>query len=178
MKVHRKKLEDMLLEEQLVTAEQIRECMAQHRRTGKSLPQLLVEKEYLSEEDLVVTLSEHLGVPHIRVLNYRVPKEVLETVPEALARQYQVLPLSLTGDVLTLAMADPLNIMAIDDLRIVTGHEIEPMVAVMSELNQAIDQNYSGGKADVILRTINEGLDRQAEVEEVTAPGEDWKMSR
>jgi len=173
MKVQRKKLEDMLLEEQLVSAEQIKECLALHRRTGKSLPQLLVEKEYLSEEDLVVTLSEHLGIPHIRVLNYRVPKEVLETVPEALARQYHVLPLSLTGDVLTLAMVDPLNIMAIDDLRIVTGHEIEPMVAVMSELTQAIDQNYGGGKADDILKTINEGLDRQAEVEEVNAPEEE-----
>ncbi len=154
MKLQKKRLEDMLLAEQLVKPEEIRECMLLHRSTGQSLQQLLVEKGYLQEEDLVITLSEHLGVPHIRVANYSIPKEVLTHVPEALARQYQMLPVSLTGEVLTLAMADPLNIMAVDDLRRITNHEVEPVVAMMTELRDAINRHYGGDKADNIFRTI------------------------
>lgn len=144
----------MLLEEGLVTAEQLRECIDIHRASGQSLPTLMVDKGYLSEEDLVVTLSENLGIPHIRVANYNIPKEVLNQVPEALARQYQMLPVSITGEVLTLAMADPLNIMAIDDLHMLTSYEIEPVVAIMSELRDAIDRLYGGGKADSLLKSL------------------------
>lgn len=163
MKVQKKKLEDMLLAEHLVTSDQIRECMNINRTTGQGLPQLLVERGYLSEEDLVITISEHLGIPHIRVANYSIPKEVLGHVPEALARQYQMLPVSLTGEVLTLAMADPLNIMAIDDLRLLTNHEIEPVVAMISELHDAIDRHYGGGKTDKIFRTLTEAQANRAE---------------
>ena len=108
--IRKKRLPDMLLEQQLVTEEQLRECMNEQRATGQSLPSLLVGKGYLGEEDLVITLSEQLGIPHIRVAHYSIPRDVLSEVPETLARQYLMLPVSVTGDVLTLAMADPLNI--------------------------------------------------------------------
>jgi len=169
MKVQKKKLEDMLLSEHLVTSDQIRECLQLHRTTGHSLPQLLVEKGYLSEENLVVTISEHLGIPHIRVANYNIPKEVLGQVPEALARQYMMLPVSLTGEVLTLAMADPLNIMAIDDLRMISNYEIEPVVAMMGELREAIDRHYGGGKADKLFKTLTAAqAEREEELEGVS----------
>lgn len=110
-----------------------------------SLAHVMVKNEYLSEEDLVVTLSEQLGIPHIRVSHYNIPQEVLDEVPGSLARQYQMLPVSITGDVLTLAMSDPLNIMALDDLRMLTSYEIEPVVAVESELVDAIERHYGSG---------------------------------
>ncbi len=175
MKLQKKKLEDMLLAENLVSPEQIRECMKIHRDTGQGLPQLLVELGYLSEEDLVITLSEHLSIPHIRVANYNIPKEVLEHVSEGLARQYQILPVSLTGDVLTLAMADPLNIMAIDDLRLITNHEIEPVVAMISELRQAIERHYGGGtKAEQMMNTLTDRqISMAEELEEIQRGGEE-----
>ena len=144
----------MLLEQSLVTEEQLRECINMHRSTGQSLPTLLVEKGYLSEEDLVITLSEQLGIPHIRVAHYSISKDVLAEVPETLARQYLMLPVSVTGDVLTLAMADPLNIMALDDLRMLTSYEIEPVVAVSSELMDAINRNYGGDRADNLYESL------------------------
>ncbi len=153
-KLQKKRLPDMLLEEGLVNREQLAECIEVHRITGQSLPTLLVEKGHLGEEDLVITLSENLGIPHIRVANYSIPKEVLDEVPEALARQYQMLPVSITGEVLTLAMADPLNIMAMDDLHMVTNYQIEPVVAMMSELKDAIDRLYGGGKAETLFNTL------------------------
>ncbi len=143
----KRRLPDLLLEQNLVTEEQLRECIAIQRTSGQNLAHILVERGYLAEEDLVITLSEQLGIPHIRVANYSIPKEVLAEVPESLARQHLMLPISITGDVLTLAMANPLNIMALDDLRMLTSFEIEPVVAVESELAAAIEKNYGGGKA-------------------------------
>ena len=163
----KKRLPDMLLEQNLVTQEQLQECINQHRQTGQSLPSLLVANEYLSEEDLVITLSEQLGIPHIRVAHYSIPKEVLSEVPETLARQYQMLPVSVTGDVLTLAMADPLNIMALDDLRMLTSYEIEPVVAVASELAAAINKHYGGGKAEDLYESLVSKDEADADVEEL-----------
>ncbi|GMV98979.1 MAG: pilus biosynthesis protein TapB [Candidatus Hydrogenedentota bacterium] len=146
-KIAKRRLGDVLLEQNLITREQLDECLNVQRQTGQSLAHVLLTKKYLSEEDLVITLSEQLGIPHIRVANYNIHEEVLKEVPETLARQYLMLPVSVTGDVLTLAMADPLNIMALDDLRMLTSYEIEPVVAVESELMEAINKHYGGNKS-------------------------------
>ena len=150
-KVAKKRLCDVLLEQQLITEEQLHECINLQRQSGSNLASVLVDKGYLDEEDLVVTLSEQLGIPHIRVAHYNIPQEVLDEVPESLARQYQMLPVSVTGDVLTLAMSDPLNIMALDDLRMLTSYEIEPVVAVQSELIETIEKHYGVGKQSAEL---------------------------
>ncbi len=145
-KIAKKRLGDVLLEQELIEEAQLKECITIQRQSGGSLASVLVSKGYLDEEDLVVTLSEQLGIPHIRVAHYNIPQEVLDEVPETLARQYEMLPVSVTGDVLTLAMADPLNIMALDDLRMLTSYEIEPVVAVQSELQETIEKHYGAGK--------------------------------
>ncbi|HNR32611.1 MAG TPA: ATPase, T2SS/T4P/T4SS family [Candidatus Hydrogenedentes bacterium] len=169
----KKRLPDMLIEQGLVTREQLQECMVLQRRSGQSLPKILVSKGYLSEENLVVTLSEQLGIPHIRLAHYTIPKEVLAEVPEALARQHQMLPISVTGDVLTLAMADPLNIMALDDLRLLTSYDIEPVVAVTSELEEAVNRHYGGDRAEDLYDEIvaaddnREGMDFVKEAEDI-----------
>ncbi len=168
-----KRLPEMLLEQDLVTQEQLKECMELHRSTGRNLQDLLVEKEFLSEEDLVITLSEQLGIPHIRVAHYSIPKEVLSEVPETLARQYQLLPVSVTGDVLTLAMGNPLNIMALDDLRMLTSYEIEPVVAVASELADAINRHYGGGKAESLYQSLVGDNGEQEGMEEIEVQDED-----
>ena len=150
-KVAKKRLGDVLLEQELITEEQLKESISIQRQSGANLASILVEKGYLDEEDLVVTLSEQLGIPHIRVAHYNIPQEVLDEVPETLARQYQMLPVSVTGDVLTLAMSDPLNIMALDDLRMLTSYEIEPVVAVQTELIETIEKHYGVGKQSADL---------------------------
>ncbi|MCC6697515.1 MAG: Flp pilus assembly complex ATPase component TadA [Candidatus Hydrogenedentes bacterium] len=172
----KRRLGDVLLEQDLITLDQLQECINIQRSTGQSLASILVSKGYLGEEDLVVTLSEQLGIPHIRVANYNIPQDVLNEVPESLARQYQMLPVSVTGDVLTLAMADPLNIMALDDLRMLTSYEIEPVVAVQSELNEAILRHYGGQQSANLYEEIMgaeskqdgiEVVDEQEEIEDI-----------
>ncbi|MDX9973718.1 MAG: ATPase, T2SS/T4P/T4SS family, partial [FCB group bacterium] len=157
-KISKRRLGDVLLEQGLISKEQLEESVAAQRATGQNLAHIMVQRGYLQEEDLVITLSEQLGIPHFRVGNYNIAKEVLTEVPESLARQYQMLPISVTGDVLTLAMVDPLNIMALDDLRMLTSYEIEPVIAVESELLEAIEKNYGAGKQSAEL--YNEIIDK------------------
>ena len=172
-KVAKKRLGDVLLEQNLITDEQLKECIGVQRQSGLSLASILVDKGYLDEEDLVVTLSEQLGIPHIRVAHYNIPQEVLDEVPESLARQYQMLPVSVTGDVLTLAMSDPLNIMALDDLRMLTSYEIEPVVAVQSELMETIEKHYGAGKKSAELYNELVGAEERADGVDVVEEKED-----
>lgn len=177
-RIAKKRLPDMLLEQGLVSQERLIESINIHRSTGHSLAKILVSKGYLSEENLVVTLSEQLGIPHIRLAHYSIPKEVLAEVPEALARQYQMLPISVTGDVLTLAMADPLNIMALDDLRMLTSYDIEPVVALTSELEDAINRHYGGDKAEDMFQELVSADEAKEGMEVVTQADEIEDVSK
>ncbi|NLT62555.1 MAG: type II secretion system protein GspE, partial [Candidatus Hydrogenedentes bacterium] len=153
-RTRKRRLGDVLLEQGLITEKQLQEAVALQRGSNQNLAQYLLERGYLAEEDLVIALSEQLGIPHIRVANYHIPDEILREVPASLARQYLMLPVSVTGDVLTLAMADPLNIMALDDLQMLTSYEIEPVVAVKSELEEAIERHYGGRQSSDLFDEI------------------------
>ncbi|HOL21110.1 MAG TPA: ATPase, T2SS/T4P/T4SS family, partial [Candidatus Hydrogenedens sp.] len=167
MRIAKKKLPEMLLELGVITKEKLNECIKIQQQTGKNLQDILLEKKYITEEVLVETLSEQLQIPHIRVSNYSIPKEVLAEVPESLAKQYQVLPISVTGDILTLAMSNPLNILALDDIRMITGKEIEPVIAMPSELREVIERNYSGDRASELFASLLAEHAQQEELEEV-----------
>jgi len=154
-----KRLSDILIEQELLDPDRLAEAVAEQKRTGLPLPRVLVQMELVGEEDIVVALSEQLGIPHIRVENYSIPPEVVEEVSETLARQYLLIPISKTGDSLTVAMSDPLNIMALDDLKMLTGRNIEVMVSPASEIDAAIEKYYGGGNenaAEAIYETLQE----------------------
>ena len=112
----------------------------------KRLSDLLIEKEYLSEEDLAVALGKHLDMPLIRISHYAVRREILELIPETLALKLLVMPVSIKDEKLVLAMADPRNVTAIDDMSFLTGHEIMPVVAQESELIRSIEKCYNPSK--------------------------------
>jgi len=173
VRIAKKRLPEMLLDLGVITKEKLNECIKIQQQTGKNLQDILLEKKYISEEELVETLSEQLQIPHIRVSNYAIPKEVLAEVPEGLAKQYQVLPISVTGDILTLAMANPLNILALDDIRMITGKEIEPVIAMPSELHDVIEKNYSGDRASEIYASLLAEHSQQEELEELKSSSEE-----
>ncbi|MGI6459218.1 MAG: GspE/PulE family protein [Candidatus Hydrogenedentales bacterium] len=172
-KTRKRRLGDVLLEQGLVTEAQLQEAVALQRGSNQNLAQFLLERGYLAEEDLVIALSEQLSIPHIRVANYHIPDEILREVPASLARQYLMLPVSVTGDVLTLAMADPLNIMALDDLQMLTSYEIEPVVAVKSELENAIERHYGGRQSSDLFDEIIAGNGETATQMEVVEETQD-----
>jgi type IV pilus assembly protein PilB len=105
----KKRLGDILIEESLLTPEQLSQALYEQRRTGKPLAVILIQSGLVSEEDIVITLSEQLGIPHLRVESYEIPPDVLAEVPEGIARRYHLIPVAKTGNSLTIAMSDPLN---------------------------------------------------------------------
>ena len=161
----KKRLGDILIEERLITSEQLSQALYEQRRTGKPLAVILIHSGIVSEEDIVITLSEQLGIPHLRVQSYDIPPEVLAEVPEGIARRYHLIPVAKTGNSLTIAMSDPLNIVAVDDVRMLTGHEIETVVSLDSEVKKAIDRYYSGKEAEM---DDYEDILRDAEADVVT----------
>jgi len=161
----KKRLGDILIEEGLLAQEQLSQALYEQRRTGKPLAVILIASGLVREEDLVITLSEQLGIPHLRVESYDIPSEVLAEVPEGIARRYHLIPVAKTGNSLTIAMSDPLNIVAVDDVRMLTGYEIETVVSLDSEVKKAIERYYSG--KDVEMDDYEDIL-RDAEADLVT----------
>lgn len=135
-------LAEVLLEQHLVTQEELEECRQIDINTHKGLANILIEKEYVDEVDLAAAFCDCLGLVHVRASKVRVNEEVLALVPENLARRYQVLPLAVSEGSLTLAMVDPFSLTVFDTLSRLTSLEIEPVVAVRSELIAAIERNY------------------------------------
>jgi type IV pilus assembly protein PilB len=142
----RKGLADILLEQELLTKEQLGKALRRHRGTGRSVTRLLSEMGFVSEDDIVVALGQECGVPYMRLAAYNIADEVVHTLPESVSVRHMLIPVSHTGNVLTLAMADPFDVTAIDEVRQLTGCEIETMVAKSSEIRTSIDKAYHGIK--------------------------------
>jgi len=161
----KKRLGDILIDERLLTPEQLSQALYEQRRTGKPLAVILIESGLISEEDIVITLSEQLGIPHLRVESYEISPEVLAEVPEGIATRYHLIPVAKTGNSLTIAMSDPLNIVAIDDVRMLTGYDIETVVSLDSEIKKAIGRYYAGKEVEM---DDYEDILRDAEADAVT----------
>jgi type IV pilus assembly protein PilB len=138
----RKRLGDLLLENGLITEEQLEEALFEQKKSGLPLGTLLTQKGIISEQQLIEAIEFQLGVPHVNLENFVIEKEIIDLVPEELARRYKVIPLKKRGNRLTLAMADPLDYFAIDDIRMTVGMPIDPVIATRSSLDQAIEKYY------------------------------------
>jgi type IV pilus assembly protein PilB len=138
----RKKLGEMLLEEELVTRDQLNRALSEHRKTGLRLGQYLVQQEIIKEADLIEILSRQLGVD--RYLPDRYPVDpVLSTVfPLEVAQRHRIVPLKKKWNLLTVAMVDPLDITAIETIETMTNMEAEPVVCSERQLNQLVSLIY------------------------------------
>ena len=129
------RLGDILREMKVASDEQIEQAAASQKETGKRLGEALLDLGFVDELDLVKALGRSLGVPYIDLTSTPVDPVVADTIPEKLARRYGAVPVKFLDDqVLLVAMVDPSNVFAIDDLRIMTGYEIQPAVASAKEV--------------------------------------------
>jgi type IV pilus assembly protein PilB len=152
----RKSLGESLVEQKLITDEQLKSAIRESEKTNEPLRKVLVKMALVSEEDIVTFFEEQLGIPRIDLRNYLIDAKVLSLIPEGLAKKYNLIPLFKTGDILTIATADPLNVVALDEIRIKTKSNIEPAVATESELKNAINQYYGiGGSIEDIIKSID-----------------------
>ncbi|CAG7648284.1 GspE/PulE family protein [Paenibacillus allorhizosphaerae] len=138
----RKKIGDLLVDAGLLTQEQLATALQEQRETKMRLGEFLIKRNYLTEQQLIEVLEFQLGIPHIQLYRQKIDPKVINMISQRLALQHQVLPVRLENNKLILAMADPLDYFAIDELRMSTGLRIEPYIAARDELQRAIKRYY------------------------------------
>jgi type IV pilus assembly protein PilB len=140
--VARAQVANLLLERGLVTPDQLEQARAEHEETGRSLGRLLIEHHVLTEEDLSRVVAEASGREYVDLDEYPLDPMATSTLSDAVARRYWALPISWEGDTLVVAMADPSNVVAVDDIRSLTGSRVRVVVATPSCIASAIDRTH------------------------------------
>ena len=166
------RIADALVEDGLLSAGQIEELLEQQKKEGARLIKLIVDKAYVSEQDLAVSMGRVLNVPPINLTRVSIPPEIVELLPRDTAHNYKVVPVSRLESKLFLAMADPLNVLAIDDVKRITKLEIAPLIAseksIIDKLN-ALDASKSGSMEDIIQDAQKQQSEEDAEADTVEA---------
>jgi hypothetical protein len=138
---------ELLVRENLISLQQLQQAQEEQRKTGGRLGYNLTKLGYIEENELTQFLSKQYGVPAINLSEFEIDQEVIRLVPKEVAEKHQVIPVNRAGASLIVAMADPSNIFAIDDLKFLTGYNIEVVVASDGAIRDAIDRYY-GEKAE------------------------------
>jgi len=142
------KLGQLLTTSNIITAEQLKEAIDLQKREGGRLGTNLVKLGYVTEEKLVTFLSKQWGVPAINLSDYKIDPSVLKLIPIEIARKYLIVPVARVGATLTIAMADPSNVFVIDDVKFMTGYNVEVVVSSESSILHTVSTYYrSGGEA-------------------------------
>ncbi|MBI4549449.1 MAG: type II secretion system ATPase GspE [Candidatus Omnitrophica bacterium] len=139
----RKSLGEQLIEKGLLQVSQLERAEKEAQRVGEPLRKVLLKLGYVSEDVLMTHLADELNIPFISLSNFIIMPEVVRLVPEVLARKYTLIPIFKVGDTISVAMADPLNIFATDELKLKTRFDIETCLAPEDEIKNAINQYYS-----------------------------------
>ncbi|HSI12426.1 MAG TPA: ATPase, T2SS/T4P/T4SS family [Chthoniobacter sp.] len=172
------RIADVLIEDGLLLPSQLAEAMDLQKKQGGRLLKLLTDKQYVTEQDMVISMGRCLDVPPINLSKVRVPEEVQELVPKDMSRMYKLAPVCKLGNKLFVAMADPLNVLALDDLRQRTKLEIIPMITTERSVTEALSGvGSAGSQMDQVLKEAANQADA-ANVEEVKQKREDIDLDR
>jgi type IV pilus assembly protein PilB len=153
------KLGEILIKEKVISSEQLKQALEFQKTNGGRLGYALVKLGFLSDDEVTAVLSRQYGVPSINLAYFEVDPNVIKLIPMETAMKYQILPLSRVGSSLTVAMVDPTNVFAMDDIKFMTGFNIEPVVASEAAIGEAIKKHYG---------TI-EDVERKKEIEEIVS---------
>ncbi len=152
-KLVRMSLGEVLLKENFINKEGLKKAQQYQKENGGNLPNILTKLGLVTEEQLVISLGKQVGIPHVKLDNYKLDPEVVEILPEDVIRREKVIPLAKSGNGLTIATADPLNVLLIDSLRERTGYAIQTIAVTPTEMDNVI-ANYFSAKAEQNLATL------------------------
>jgi type IV pilus assembly protein PilB len=172
------RIADVLIEDGLLLQSQLDEAMDVQKKQGGRLLKILTDKQYVTEQDMVISMGRCLDTPPINLAKVRVPEDVLDLIPREMARNHKLAPICRLGNKLFVAMADPLNVLALDDLRQRTKMEIVPMITTERSVSDALSGVNSGGASmDAMLKeAASEANANDAEV--VSEKREDIDLDR
>jgi type IV pilus assembly protein PilB len=151
------RLGELLTKASLISQDQLKEALRVQKETGGKLGETLIKLGFVSEEDITECLSQQFGVPSINLAHFEIDSSVIKLIPGDVARKYNILPVNKTGATITIAMADPTNVFAMDDIKFMTGYNVEPVVASELGIKAAID-NYYGTTSSLELKKVMEDL--------------------
>ena len=143
-----KQLGQILIELGYIQPEQLEVALEEHRKTPKSLGRVLIDLGMIRESDLVRALAEQVGLEFVDLADFQIDSLATSLLPEALARRYRALPIGERDGRLLVAMSDPANVFALDDIRTITGRDVLPVVATANDVEAAI-QKYAGMDSQV-----------------------------
>ncbi len=152
----KERLTEILINNKLLTQEQLDQAIEAQKTSGGRLSELIVSLKFVKESDLAAALSEGLGFPLIDLKRLKIDPEVVKTVPVDICRNYQIIPISRIGDTITVAMADPLNIFAIDHLKSLTGRKINPIISSSQDILQTLELYYPDTARDMVDDLVKE----------------------
>jgi len=161
VKTLRDRIMEALISTKNLKQEDIDACLKFQKTKGMSLDKALIERGLINEQDLLMLLVKELNIPTIKLSKYKIDPTLKEIIPEKIARQYNLIPISKLTKTITIAIADPLNIFAVDDLRSITGRDIDVTMATETEIRQAID-NYYGTPECQSVTEVSKDIDAQA----------------
>ncbi len=163
---------EILLKENLITPDQLKQALDHQKINGVRLGSSLVQLGFMNDDEVTAILSRQYGVPSINLTYFEVDPSVIKLIPMDTATKYQVLPLSRVGSSLTMAMVDPTNVFAMDDIKFMTGFNIEPVVASEAAILEAIKKHYGSAEdqerkkeLEEIVNFIDEGQAESLELE-------------
>ena len=166
------RLGDLLVKEKIITPEQLEQANKVQKEQSCRLGSALVKLGFLTDEDVTNFLSRQYGVPAINLSYFEIDPAVVKLIPFETAKRYQILPLSRVGASLTIAMVDPTNVFAMDDIKFMTGFNIEPVVASESSILVGIDKAYGAAKEEdleTVMQSMSEMNDEDVELNEQNA---------
>ncbi len=151
------RLGELLVREKLISLSQLRHAQDEQQKSGHNLGFTLAKLGYVSDDEITSFLSQQYRVPTVNLEEYEIDAEILKLVPKEPCERHKVIPVSRTGNALIVAMADPTNLNAIDDLKFLTGYNIEPVIASETAIHGAIEKYYNAGPSyDEVMAGFDE----------------------
>ena len=151
----KEKMLEVLTRSNFLTHEQLQEAIATQKRTGRKLSEVLTTMGYISQRDLVIVLSQSLNIPPINLSKTKLNPSVVQIIPRELAEKYLAIAVSKIGRIMTVAMVDPLNVLAIDELKVLTNYQVKIAIASEPELKTAINTYYGDTTKEQIMGIID-----------------------
>ncbi|MDU5080051.1 type II secretion system protein GspE [Tissierella sp. P1] len=152
------KLGELLLYAGKITEIQLKNALDIQKRSGKKLGEVIVAEKFTTEDDIIEVLEFQLGIPHVDLDKYQINSSVATIIPENIVRRYELIAIDKRDDILIVAMVDPLNIFALDDVKIFVKSEIQPVISTKEKLLKAIDRFYSGETTKKVLEEFEENF--------------------
>lgn len=153
-----KRFGELLVDAGKITKEQLEEALKVHKEKKKKIGEILLESGYVTNEQIIETLETQLGIPYVDLSIYTIDDDVPEIISERMARRYGIIPIKIEGNSILLAMSDPLDIYAMDDVSLATGYAVKPVISTYALIEKAIDKYFRTGNAEEAMEELDESF--------------------